>query len=48
MRAFTIPSTTLNKEYQKWNNQPDYDISYLEEYLDTRIKLLDELFEYNN
>ena len=43
----SIPSETLNKEHQKWNNQPDYDISYLEDYLDTRIKLLDELFEYN-
>ena len=42
-----IPKETLKKEYNKWNNEPNYDLSYLEEYINNRTSIVDKAIGYN-
>ena len=38
-----IPSETFEKENVRWQNIPGYDIKQIEEFLDTRIPLMDKI-----
>ena len=42
--ANDIPKTSLEKENERWKNIPGYDLSQVEEFLDTRIPIIDNLF----
>lgn len=37
-----IPEETLKKEYEKWNNKPDYERTYLNDYLEKLENSLDK------
>ena len=39
-----IPDETLEKEYEKWNDRPTYDKTYIEDYLDNQITFFDKEF----
>ncbi|MBR6034032.1 MAG: CotH kinase family protein [Clostridia bacterium] len=39
-----IPEETLKKEQEKWNNKPDYERTYIEEYLDNELSILDNIY----
>lgn len=40
-----IPNETFAKENNRWNNIPGYDYSQIEEFLNTRIPLVDKVME---
>lgn len=45
----TIPTETLTKEQNKWENIPGYDINQIEEFLTTKIPILDkQMYEIYN
>ena len=39
-----IPDETLKKEQAKWNNKPNYERNYIEDYLDKELKILDNIY----
>ncbi|MBR3134791.1 MAG: CotH kinase family protein [Clostridia bacterium] len=39
-----IPNNTLEKEQKKWNNKPDYERTYINEYLDNELIYLDRIY----
>ena len=39
-----IPDETLEKEFKKWNNKPNYERDYINDYLDKELKLMDERY----
>lgn len=41
----SIPEDTWEKEKERWENIPGYDYSQIEEFLDVRIPLMDELMK---
>lgn len=41
----SIPEETWTKENERWENIPGYDYSQIEEFLDVRIPLMDELMK---
>ena len=41
-----IPQDTLKKEYEKWDDKPDYERTYISEYLDKLLKHLDKELRY--
>ena len=43
-----IPDETLEKEYSRWNNKPNYERSYINEYLDKEIEFLDKIYGKNS
>lgn len=40
-----IPEESFKKEAERWNNIPGYDYNQIEEFLDTRIPIMDKFFE---
>ena len=40
-----IPEESLKKENERWNNIPGYDYTQIDEFLDTRIPIVDKFFE---
>ena len=40
-----IPEESFKKENERWNNIPGYDYTQIEEFLDTRIPIVDKFFE---
>ena len=41
----SIPKETYKKEQLKWKDIPGYDIGQIEEFLDYRLKYIDDLME---
>ena len=41
----SIPNETFEKEIERWKDIPGYDYNQIEEFLDTRIPIMDKFFE---
>ena len=39
-----IPNDTMEKEWRKWNNKPNYERTYINEYLDNELFYLDRIY----